>query len=144
MRNLKQNFLLHQLFAYTLWFRVLKPIFQDVIDSVLAAAFEDNRFLPLQQNELQTVSIEISVLDIPEKLNYFSVNDLLEKLIPFVDGVIIQKNNKSATYLPQVWEEISTKEDFLSSLCLKAGLPEDEWEKGDLEVWVYKVESFSE
>lgn len=122
----------------------VQEIYQDVIDNVLSAAFEDDRFLPLKEEELKNISIEISILTKPKKLVYFSVSELLEKIIPFKQGLIIKKDKNSATYLPQVWEQISNKTEFLSSLCSKAGLSSSEWQTGSLEVLVYEVEAFSE
>lgn len=121
-----------------------QAVYQDVIDNTLSAALEDDRFLPLEKEELNNLKIEISILTEPKVLEYLSVNDLLEKIIPFKHGVIIQKDKNSATYLPQVWEEISNKEEFLTSLCKKAGLSKDEWQRENLEVWVYEVEAFCE
>lgn len=121
-----------------------QAVYQDVIDNTLSAALEDDRFLPLEKEELNNLKIEISILTEPKVLEYSSVNDLLEKIITFKHGVIIQKDKNRATYLPQVWEEISNKEEFLTSLCKKAGLPIDEWQRENLEVWVYEVEAFGE
>lgn len=122
----------------------LQFVYQGVIDNTLSAALEDDRFLPLKKEDLNNLKIEISILTEPKVLKYLSVDDLLEKIIPFRHGVIIKKDENSATYLPQVWEEIFSKEEFFSSLCLKAGLSMDEWQKGNLEVWVYEVEAFDE
>lgn len=135
----------------------VQEVYKDVIDNALAAAFDDPRFLPLTADELAEIEIEISVLTEPRELKYFSVEDLLAKLTPLRDGVIIKKGNRGATYLPQVWEDFATpnppaggeggvrdKEHFLSSLCQKAGLPAEEWKRGDLEVWTYQAEVFSE
>ena len=122
----------------------VQETYKDVIDNALAAAFEDTRFLPLKVDELPEIKIEISVLTEPQELKYFSVDDLLAKLTPLRDGVIIRKGNRGATYLPQVWENLFGKEEFLSSLCEKAGLQADEWRSGSLQVFVYQAEVFSE
>jgi|SaaInlStandDraft_4_1057021.scaffolds.fasta_scaffold100980_1 uncharacterized protein len=125
----------------------IQPIYLDVIDNTLSAAFEDNRFESLQESELKDLHIEISVLTKPKKLNYSSAEDLLNQLRPLVDGVIIEKGIASATYLPQVWEGWSgdsIKVEFLSSLCQKAGLSQNEWKTGDLEVYTYQAEVFHE
>jgi AMMECR1 domain-containing protein len=58
--------------------------------------------------------------------------------------VIIRRGHASATFLPQVWEQLSKKEDFLGHLCLKAGLPRDAWKTGPLEVSTYQVQYFEE
>lgn len=122
----------------------VQEIYKDVIENALAAAFEDTRFSPLKEEEMVDIEIEISVLTNPEPLNYTSADDLLNKLQPLRDGVIIRKGRYSATYLPQVWEDLSDKAEFLSSLCLKAGLPADEWRSGDLKVFTYQAEVFRE
>jgi hypothetical protein len=121
----------------------IQTIYQDIVENTLSAAFEDPRFEPLTQDELKDIDIEISVLTNPEKLNYSSVDELLAKLRPNIDGVIIKKGRRGATYLPQVWEDLSDKNEFLSSLCLKAGLEEGEWRKGKLEVKTYQAEHIS-
>ncbi|MGC8869412.1 MAG: AMMECR1 domain-containing protein, partial [Sulfurihydrogenibium sp.] len=77
-------------------------------------------------------------------LHYTDWQDLLNKLKPFEDGVIIKYKNHSATFLPDVWEDLPNKEEFLSHLCLKAGLPANFWKTGLLEVYTYKTISFQE
>ncbi|MBW1797336.1 MAG: AMMECR1 domain-containing protein [Deltaproteobacteria bacterium] len=69
---------------------------------------------------------------------------ILKKLRPDIDGVIIKKGSHQATFLPQVWEQLQRKEDFLSHLCLKAGLSGDAWRMGDLKVSTYQVQAFEE
>jgi len=65
-------------------------------------------------------------------------------LRPGIDGVIIKSGSASATFLPQVWDQLPQPEPFLSHLCMKAGLSADQWRKGDLEVQVYQVQYFEE
>jgi len=122
----------------------IQPIYLDVIENSLSAAFNDRRFIPLQESELADIKMEISVLTKPQELKYCSLQDLLDKLIPFKNGVIIEKGKKGATYLPQVWEDLPNKEDFLNSLCEKAGLDSEEWKRGELKVYTYEVEAFAE
>jgi len=122
----------------------IQEIYKDVIDNALSAAFQDPRFPPLKKEEMKDVEIEISVLTQPQGLVYTSVGDLLNKLQPLRDGVIIEKGKKGATYLPQVWEDLMEKEDFLSSLCEKASLLADEWKSGKLKVFTYQAEVFGD
>lgn len=110
--------------------------------NAMNAAFDDPRFEPVSVGEFEDLDIEISVLSVPEKLEYDGMEDLLSKLEMGVDGVVLEKGTYSATYLPQVWDEIKDKETFLSSLCMKAGMPPEEWKKGEIEVSTYKVEKF--
>ncbi|MBT8331768.1 MAG: AMMECR1 domain-containing protein, partial [Deltaproteobacteria bacterium] len=88
--------------------------------------------------------IEVSILSEPQLLNYGDSDDLVEKLRPSVDGVIVRKDLASATFLPQVWEQLPETPDFLSHLCTKAGLAATAWRKTRLEISTYQVQHFSE
>lgn len=120
------------------------PLAEGVRENTLSAALRDPRFSPLSRAELDPVRIEVSVLSNPAPLSYTDADDLLGKLKPGQDGVVIQKESAGATFLPQVWEQLPRPEQFLSHLCLKAGLAADQWRDGTLEVRVYQVQSFEE
>jgi len=122
----------------------IAPLYQNVISNAVSAAFFDPRFSPLTKEELKEIKIELSILDKPKKFEYRTINELLIYLEREKPGIIIKKGKFSATFLPQVWNEIETVEEFLSHLCLKAGLPALEWQKGDLEVFIYNVQHFCE
>ncbi|MCX8016193.1 MAG: AmmeMemoRadiSam system protein A [Patescibacteria group bacterium] len=122
----------------------IQPLFQDIIENSVNAAFFDFRFFPVNQKELEKIKIEVSILTPPQELQYKNPSDLLNLIRPHIDGVILQKDFYQATYLPQVWEEIPDKEEFLSSLALKAGLPSDVWKKEKIDIKIYQVESFKE
>jgi uncharacterized protein len=121
-----------------------RPLVEDVHANALAAAFEDPRFSPLKKEELPHVKVEISVLTQPEPLNYSDTQDLVDRLRPHVDGVVIQRGWHRATFLPQVWDQLPMIEEFLSHLCYKAGLPAKAWQEGNLEVSIYRVQKFEE
>ena len=88
------------------------------------------------------MAVEVSILTEAQPLAYKNPKDLLAKLTPRVDGVIIQKGLARATFLPQVWEQLPDKDTFLEHLCTKAGLPPNAWEHQDLNVFTYQVQSF--
>lgn len=117
---------------------------EDVREHAVAAALDDPRFAPVQPDELPGLDIEISRLTPAQPLEYSSPLDLIEKLRPGMDGVILKDNFRRATYLPQVWEKIPDPVDFLDSLCLKMGSAQNLWRRKHLQVSVYQVESFSE
>jgi AmmeMemoRadiSam system protein A len=108
------------------------------------AAFHDPRFAPLSASELDRVEIEISILTEPKPLNYRDEGDLLKKLKPNIDGVTICLGHASATFLPQVWDQLPEPRDFLAHLCMKAGLAADAWKNRKLEVSTYQVQYFEE
>jgi hypothetical protein len=121
-----------------------EPLVDGVRTNALNAALHDPRFRPLTAKELDHVSVEVSVLTASQPLEYADAEDLAARLRPHVDGVTIRKGFASATFLPQVWEQLPEVEIFLSHLCQKAGLPLDAWRKGDLEVETYQVQYFEE
>jgi AmmeMemoRadiSam system protein A len=114
-----------------------KPLYKDIIESAVSAAFRDDRFPQLEKSELGEIRIGVSVLTDPIEINFESPEELLEKIEAGKDGLIIQKGYRSATFLPSVWDEIKTKEAFLGHLCLKAGLSVDEWKKPGMKVQKY-------
>ena len=121
-----------------------KPLYQTVIDNAYNAAYNDPRFPQITKEEIKKIKIEISILSIPEKINYQSKDELLRILVPKKDGVIICNDSRSATFLPQVWKKLPEKEFFLKQLCLKAGINPDIWEYDKPEILIYKVYSFHE
>lgn len=125
----------------------LEPVaslWKSVHDNALNAAFHDHRFPPLQSSELEQVEIDISILSPSSLLEYSDSSDLLKKLQPGVDGVILKDGSRRATFLPQVWNQLQSAEQFLGQLCQKAGLEETAWQDQRLEISVYQVLSFGE
>jgi len=121
-----------------------RPLVEDVRENAIAAALRDPRFPPLKAAELDDLVVEVSVLTAPEPLDFDGPDDLLHKLRPNIDGVLIERGRNRATFLPQVWEQLPAPEEFLSNLCYKAGLPSNAWCWPDLEILIYQVEKFEE
>ena len=118
---------------------------EDVCIHAIAAALKDPRFPPVREEELSGIQIEISRLTRPVPLEYKDADDLLSKLCPHVDGVVVRDGAyHRATFLPQVWEKISDPAEFLSNLCYKMGADPNLWRVKHLEVLVYRVEEFHE
>ena len=90
------------------------------------------------------MEIEVSILSEPKPLEYEDGKDLIAKLRVNIDGVILRKGYHSATFLPQVWEQLPKPEDFLSHLCRKAGLAADAWRTSKPEISTYQVEYLEE
>ncbi|MEW5868944.1 MAG: AmmeMemoRadiSam system protein A [Chloroflexota bacterium] len=117
---------------------------EDVCEHAVAAAMNDFRFPPVNGSEVPELSIEISRLTLPQTLAYEQPGDLLEKLRPNVDGVILRDGVRRATFLPQVWEKLPDPAEFLSHLCQKMGAAHDLWRRKMLQVEIYQVEEFHE
>ena len=121
-----------------------ESILEGVQENAINAAFRDPRFNPLSKSEWDKIKIEISILTEPKPLEYSDSDDLLKKLMAGVDGVILKKGFLQATFLPQVWDQLPDKREFLTQLCLKAGMDGNEWKKGELQVSTYQVQAFEE
>jgi MEMO1 family protein len=121
-----------------------ESLYQAVIRRARSAATEDPRFPPVRPEELGRIEIEVSVLTVPKRLAFNSPQDLLAKLRPNVDGVVLRLGDRQATYLPQVWEKLSDKRVFMDELAQKAGLPAGAWTRPEAVVMTYQVEAFKE
>jgi len=115
-----------------------RPLYESVLINSINAAFRDRRFLPLEKDELESISIEISALTRPEPVS--SPNDIEIGS----DGIVLSKNNRRAVYLPHVATEQGWNlEQTLNHLSQKAGLPADAWKEG-AEFQVFQAEIFGE
>ncbi len=121
-----------------------QPLAVDVRKHAVDAALKDFRFPPVQPEELDAITIEISYLTTPQPLDYQGPDDLVSKLNPGEDGLVLKDGHKRATFLPQVWDKLPAPEQFLSRLCQKMGAAPDLWRHKPIEVFTYQVEKFSE
>lgn len=117
-------------------------IFASVCDNAQHAAFHDNRFPPVNREELDEIEISISVLTPMEPLGFTDWTELCQKIHPGIDGVLLKKGDSSATFLPQVWEQLPDTEVFFAHLCIKAGLTPEAWKESGTEIFIYQVEYY--
>jgi|SRR5579859_1900957 len=121
-----------------------EPLWRDVQRRAGQAGLHDYRFIPVQPAELPQIEIEVSVLSEPAPLDYATPDELLRRLRPHVDGVVLRQGLSRATFLPQVWESVPDPEQFLALLCQKLGVRPDAWRREHLQVETYQVEEFRE
>ncbi|MCD6557925.1 MAG: AmmeMemoRadiSam system protein A [Candidatus Aenigmarchaeota archaeon] len=117
-----------------------------LVDAVVEAAVgstQDPRFPSVTEDELKDIKIEISVLTTPKKIDATG-EEILEKIKPKEDGLIIKYGFNQGLFLPQVWEELPNKTEFLDHLCLKAGLAPGYWKKPGVEFYGFRVQAFKE
>lgn len=119
-------------------------LWESIRKNAVNAAFHDTRFRPLSEEEFERVHIDISILSEPRLLEYTDAEDLVGKLRPGIDGVLLYHGMAGATFLPQVWEQLPTPELFLGQLCRKAGLHESCWRGDHPEIRTYQVQCFAE
>ena len=121
-----------------------RPLAEDVRVHTVAAALEDFRFPPVNEHEVEKISIEISRLTTPRLIKYEDEDELLSQIRPDIDGVILKKGLRRATFLPQVWKKVPEVDLFLAMLCRKMDANSDCWREKDVQVFTYQVEKFQE
>jgi AmmeMemoRadiSam system protein A len=120
-----------------------RPLLEDVAANARAAAFHDPRFRPLDADELGRTRVEVSLLSPLEPFPARSEDEALTQVRPHVDGLVLDWRGQSATFLPQVWDDLPNPRDFFAHLKLKAGLAPDFW-ADDLRLFRYHVTKWSE
>ncbi len=118
-----------------------RPLAEDVAENAYSAAFNDPRFPKLSSVEFSNLDIHISILSEPEPISFKNEDDLLQKIRPSTDGLILSEDYQRGTFLPSVWESIPDTKNFLRHLKEKAGLPFDYW-SNNIKVERYTTFSF--
>lgn len=104
------------------------PLATDLCENAFKAAFRDPRFAGLSRAEIgDDLELSISVLSPPQPFGFADEADLISKLTPFEDGIILADGNRRGLFLPQVWDQLPDPKDFLAHLKRKAGLAMDHW-----------------
>ena len=119
-----------------------RPLVADVAANAWSAAFRDPRFPPLAAIEEDLLDIHVSVLTAPEPFVVRDEADLLARLRPGIDGLVLAEGARRATFLPSVWDQLPDPRDFVGHLKRKAGLPASWWSP-TLHLARYQVEAFS-
>ena len=104
-----------------------RPLVSDIAHNAHAAAFRDPRFPPLPKAELDDLEIHLSILSPLEPLPVANESDLLRKLRPGIDGLVLRDQTHRGTFLPSVWESLREPAEFVRHLKDKAGLPTVDW-----------------
>ena len=120
-----------------------RSLLEDVKSNAVSAAFRDPRFTPLNAEELDITTVEVSLLSPSQEMQVIDEADALAQMRPGVDGIIFEYGRYRSTFLPQVWESLARPRDFLSMLRRKAGLPDDFWSE-DVRLSRYTVTKWSE
>lgn len=120
-----------------------QPLVSDVVENAVKAGFSDPRFPPVTLRETERIAIKIAVLSPPAPMQVESEAELVGRLVPGRDGLVLRDAGRRGVFLPMVWESLPAPEDFLSALKRKAGLPDDHW-SDTLRVERFCAESFAE
>ena len=115
------------------------PLWKAVYDLAHSAAFRDPRFPPVTAAEVPDLHLEISVL------SPLTPVDSADAILPGQHGVVVREGFHTGLFLPQVWEQLPEKEEFLTVLCeQKAHLPGNAWRDGRAELSIFTVFAFEE
>ena len=115
-----------------------KPLYRLVQEMAVSAATRDPRFYPMKRQDLDAFELEISVLSPLELIS--SVDEIKVG----THGIYLVKNSSRGVLLPQVATEYGWDRDtFLRHTCLKAGLPENAWQK-ECEIYIFSALVFGE
>ncbi len=120
------------------------PLAWDVAKNAIAAARHDPRFPVLRPDELDRTEIEISILSPLQELPYLDFHDLMRKVRPGIDGVMVERGWQRGLLLPQVWEDIPDPRRFLEHVALKAGAGPEIYADPRTKVYVFQVHSFTQ
>lgn len=120
-----------------------RALVDDVEDNACAAAFDDPRFPPLTLAEHRRVLLEVSVLGPLVPLAAADQDQLVARLAPGEDGLVLVAGDRRATFLPQVWASVPEPDRFIDQLRLKAGLGTDFWRLRP-SFYRYRVRKWSE
>lgn len=118
---------------------------EGLLSSSINAATKDPRFPSLKIDELNSTTVEVSVLSPPEEIGVEDNKNYPEKIKVGRDGLIVKKEGREGLLLPQVpvdheWDE----EEFLSQTCLKAGLSSDAWLDETIVIEKFSAQVFKE
>lgn len=125
--------------------RPILPLYEAVINSAIAAAFEDIRFEPITLDELDNLKVEISILTEPKLIEVKDPKEYFELIKIGRDGIIVEEDFEYGLLLPQVaveqnWNSI----EFLENACLKAGLDENEYKNKECKIYIFSAEIIKE
>jgi len=117
-----------------------EPLVVDVARNAFKAGFRDPRFPPIDARDLDRIDLQISVLSPLEPLGLTTAAELVTRLAPGRDGVLIRQGDRSGTFLPAVWREIPDPVRFLRHLEHKAGIRETK-RPAEFYAWRYSAET---
>ena len=122
--------------------RAQQPLLLDVVANAYKAGFEDPRFGPMTKEGVAAAQLGVSVLSTPRPIRCADEADLLRRLRPDRDGLILQEGERRGLFLPSVWEHVPKPAQFVRQLKRKAGLAPDHW-SDRMRAYRFTAESFS-
>ncbi len=123
----------------------VKKLSEGLVDAAIAAATRDTRFEPVNEDELENIVFEVTVLTKPEEIVVDDTSQYIQNIKVGRDGLIIENGFASGLLLPQVPTEYGWDEhEFLEYTCQKTGLPKDAWKDNSTKVSKFQGVIFKE
>lgn len=124
--------------------RAVAPLAESLIDSAIAAAFHDSRFVSVSKPELEDLLVEVSILSSPEAISG-SAKKRLESVKVGRDGLMVEYGLYSGLLLPIVAvEQKWDRKEFLEETCRKAGLHSNYWSQQNVRLYRFETQVFRE
>lgn len=120
-----------------------RSLVEEVWRSAWRSAFADPRFPPVAAAEVDSLRVAISVLTALEPIACASETELIEALVPGVDGLVLRCGAARATFLPAVWRSLGEPREFVAQLRRKAGLHGSLWPRA-MAAFRYRTETFDD
>ena len=121
------------------------PLIDALKEASISAAVNDPRFPAVNLDELDEIVIEVSILTIPKLVEVEDPAEYLEKIKIGRDGLVIECETCRGLLLPQVPVEFDWDvAQYLSNLCLKAGLPPNTWLERKVNIYSFQAQVFEE
>ena len=116
------------------------PLRKTIWEISRSSAFDDPRFNPMEQGELEGLEISISLLGMMEQVKVEDPSQFQKKIQLGRDGICLRLKGSSALFLPEVAPEQGWNEETtLRQLCRKAGLKDDDWRNPETEVLCFRA-----
>lgn len=106
------------------------PLICDVAANAFGAAFRDPRLPAVTRQDLAELRISVAVVGPLTPLAAHSYDDLLDQLVPHIDGLVVSVGRSRATFLPSVWQQAPDPSRFVALLWVKGGFDPRSWPRG--------------
>ncbi|XAW87535.1 AmmeMemoRadiSam system protein A [Vibrio sp. CDRSL-10 TSBA] len=120
-----------------------EALWKNVCHNAYASGFKDARFAPLTAQDKAGLSVEISVLSALTPVENQGEAELLQRLRPDIDGLLLEDERHRAVFLPSVWQALPEPDQFVAALKAKGGWPPGYWSK-DIDIHLFSTTVISD
>ncbi|MEM3841429.1 MAG: TIGR00296 family protein [Candidatus Micrarchaeaceae archaeon] len=122
----------------------IAPLGESLVEASIAAAFGDQRFVPVSHRELEDIVIEVDVLSSLQKINGGEANRL-RRFSLGKHGILIKYGMRKGLMMPgfPIRHGLS-KVGALSETCVHAGLPQNYWKQPNVSLFYFTTYNFVE